>query len=192
MEEINVPAAEPASPADTSSASQGSAPSPQGEGSGDTDASAPQTIAPSPLPARMPEPQARNREANYAENPAENAPPAQPTAEAEALRGLYPDFDYAAEAADPAFAALVQAGVPLRQAYETMHLDDLLVGAMQYSARRTMERLAGAALAGQQRPMENGLAAGSPVRHEFDPRTMTGEQFRDLRERVYRGEKIYL
>ena len=169
----------------------------------DTDASAPQTIAPSPLPARMPEPQARNEisdapraQAGEARldcgTYAQQAPPAQTTAEAEALRGLYPDFDYAAEAADPAFAALVQAGVPLRQAYETMHLDDLLVGAMQYSARRTMERLAGAALAGQQRPMENGLAAGSPVRHEFDPRTMTGEQFRDLRERVYRGEKIYL
>ena len=104
----------------------------------------------------------------------------------------YPGFDEAVDGADPAFQAMVAAGVPMRRAYEALHLEDLISGAMAYASRRTLERLAGAALAGQQRPEENGLRTGQPATPVFDPRSLTKEQAKALKDRVFRGEKIYL
>ena len=112
-------------------------------------------------------------------------------AAAELLR-YYPGFDEAVDGADPAFRAMVSAGVPMRRAYEALHLEDLISGAMAYASRRTLERLAGAALAGRQRPEENGLRTGQPAAPVFDPRTLTREQAKALKDRVFRGEKIYL
>jgi len=108
------------------------------------------------------------------------------------LLARYPGFNPDTDGADPSFAALVAAGVPTDKAYEVLHMDDLLLGAMEYASRRTLERLAGSALAGRSRPAENGLAAGQPAQTALDPRTMTRQQFKDLKERVYRGEKVYL
>lgn len=108
------------------------------------------------------------------------------------LLARYPGFDPATEGRDPAFTSLLAAGVAPDRAYEVLHLDQLLQGAMDYAARRTLERLAGANLAAAARPAENGLHPGSTATHSFDPRTLTPEQARDLRSRVFRGEKIYL
>ncbi len=124
----------------------------------------------------------------------EPASPTEPdvSAQTEELRRFYPGFDEKTDGADPAFRAMVAAGVPMRRAYEALHLEDLISGAMAYASRRTLERLAGAALAGQQRPEENGLRTGQPAAPVFDPRTMTKEQAKELRDRVFRGEKVYL
>ena len=114
------------------------------------------------------------------------------TEQTEELLRYYPGFNAATDGVDPTFRAMVSAGVPMRRAYEALHLEDLISGAMAYASRRTLERLAGAALAGQQRPEENGLRTGQPAAPVFDPRALTKEQARDLKERVFRGEKIYL
>ena len=112
--------------------------------------------------------------------------------EAKETAALYPAFDLKAEMEDPRFSAMVFQGVPVRQAYQALHMDDILADAMHYAAERTRELLVNHLQAGAARPAENGAAGRQPASHSFDPRSMTPEQSRDLRERVYRGEKIYL
>ena len=130
--------------------------------------------------------------AEEAGHPLQEAERSKAREDEEELLRYYPGFNVATDGVDPTFRAMVSAGVPMRRAYEALHLEDLISGAMAYASRRTLERLAGAALAGQQRPEENGLRTGQPAAPVFDPRALTKEQARDLKERVFRGEKIYL
>ncbi len=127
-----------------------------------------------------------------AEEPLEEDERSRSHEDEEELLRYYPGFNAATDGADPAFQAMVSAGVPMRRAYEALHLEELISGAMAYASRRTLERLTGAALAGQQRPEEHGLRTGQPAAPVFDPRAMTKEQAKALRDRVFRGEKIYL
>ena len=47
------------------------------------------------------------------------------TQEEEAVKAVYADFDFRAEAENPAFKLLVDGGVPMKQAYEMTHSADL-------------------------------------------------------------------
>ena len=106
------------------------------------------------------------------------------------LQQMYPDFVMEQELADPAFAGMLLAGVPLRTAYEAAHLDAILGGAMQYAADKAAQaaRSRGAALAA--RPAENGVipSAGSVMQPNVHALTLA--QREQIERRVARGETI--
>lgn len=82
---------------------------------------------------------------------------------AEALKGDYPDFLLQDALKNPSFGKLLQAGLPLREAYEASHLDAvreaIRSAAASEAEARTLDRIR---LHGM-RPGENGAAGGSGV-----------------------------
>lgn len=112
--------------------------------------------------------------------------------QAEETAASYPDFSLSREMENPQFSAMVFQGIPVQTAYQALHMDEILTNAMHYAAGKARAQVASSIRAGAGRPPENGAAGRQPASHRFDPRSMTPEESRQLRERVYRGEKIYL
>lgn len=114
------------------------------------------------------------------------------TAQAEQAKSVYPGLDLKQELKDPMFTRLVMNGVDAKTAYEVAHREEILRGGMQYAAQHAARQVASAVQANAVRPVENGLAAGAPATVQVsDPRSLTKQMRRELRERVRRGEKIY-
>lgn len=111
-------------------------------------------------------------------------------ADGEALKAIYPGFDIQAEMANPQFARLIMNGVPVKGAFEAVHMDEIMGGAMQYAAQRVTEKVSNAYAANKARPRENGASSNLPSSSQFDPTRLTKEQRKELRERVYRGEEV--
>lgn len=115
--------------------------------------------------------------------------------QADEARQLYPNLDLKAEMQNPTFARLTApgVGVDVRTAYEVVHRDEMRGAEMQFAAQRSAERMANAVRAGSVRPTENGLnSRQDAVVVKTDPRTFTTADRSEIRERVRRGEKIYL
>ena len=110
--------------------------------------------------------------------------------QSEAVKDRYPGFDLEAELQNPQFARLVMNGVPVQGAFEAVHMDEILGGAMQYAAQRVTEKVSNAYQANKGRPRENGTSGNLPISSEFNPAALTREQRMSIRERVNRGEKI--
>ena len=114
------------------------------------------------------------------------------TAQAEQARSVYPGLDLRQELKNPVFTKLVMNGIDAKTAYEVAHQGEILRGGMQFAAQRAAQQVASAVQANVSRPAENGLGAGAPATVQVsDPRSLTKQMRRELRERVRRGEKIY-
>lgn len=110
--------------------------------------------------------------------------------QAEEAKQVYPSLDIDAEMQNPGFGRLVAAGVPVRTAYEVVHRDEIMGGAMQYTAQQTAEKISNAVAAGARRPNEGGMGAGSSAETKIDPAKLTKEQRAEIRKRVLRGEAV--
>lgn len=114
------------------------------------------------------------------------------TAQAEQAKQVYPGMELRQELKNPVFARLVLSGVDAKTAFEVAHRDEILRGGMQYAAQQAARQVASAVQANAVRPVENGLGAGAPATVQVsDPRNLTKQMRKELRERVRRGEKIY-
>ena len=115
--------------------------------------------------------------------------------EGEQLKQLYPGFDLEAELNNPQFgkllASLQASGFDgaLRNAYESVHRDEIMSGALQYAVQKTKQQVSNSIQAGQRRPAENG-AASAAAQTKIDPAKLTSQQRKEIRERVMRGEHI--
>lgn len=108
-----------------------------------------------------------------------------------AAKAKYPNFDLDTEMRNPNFARMVlQAGVPVVTAYQAIHQDEIIGGAMQYTAQATQAKLAQSIQAGATRPVENGVTSAPASVHVTDPSKLTKQQRREIRDRVNRGEQI--
>lgn len=109
--------------------------------------------------------------------------------DAEEVKQVYPGFDLAAESANPEFVALLQRGIPVKLAYEVLHMEDIKAGA----ATAAQQAVAASVRANGMRPSENGASAQSGiVTGKVNPADMTKEQRRELARRAARGEIITL
>ena len=81
--------------------------------------------------------------------------------EAEDLKEIYPAFNLETEVQDQRFTDLLRNNIDLRTAYEVVHRDEILGGAMQYTARQVSEKLVNDIKAKGSRPTENGVSAQS-------------------------------
>lgn len=112
--------------------------------------------------------------------------------QAEQLKGVYPGFDLQTEMRNPEFARLTSPGVnvPVRTAYELVHKDELIQGAVQYATRQTAQAVATSVQQNARRPDENGLANANPVASKTDPKQLKKADFREIRKRIRAGERI--
>lgn len=111
------------------------------------------------------------------------------SAQAEAVKAQFPDFDLEAELAEtPKFGDLLRNGIDMLTAYQVCHQADMLQAAQKAGEVRT----ANAVRSNQARPVENGTGGGQAAKLGADPSKWTKAQFRDVQKRVMRGERIVL
>ncbi|HWQ51083.1 MAG TPA: hypothetical protein VN369_04695 [Terriglobales bacterium] len=106
--------------------------------------------------------------------------------EGETMKTDYPDFDLAREAKNPRFLAMLRSGVPVRHAYEVLHLGDIVQGVARVTEKRVVDgiRARGA------RPPENGMSSGSGIIVKSDVSRLTRADRAEIAKRALQGEKI--
>lgn len=83
--------------------------------------------------------------------------------EAQAVKQIYPQFDLQTELQDEKFIGLLRSHVDVRTAYEVVHKDEIISGAMQFAVQQTEQKLSNRIRSGQ-RPAENGTnSQSSPI-----------------------------
>lgn len=112
--------------------------------------------------------------------------------EAEQLKAtIYPEFDLEAELSNPQFGTLIANGFPLQNAYEAVHVQDILAGGMKYAIEKTKENVSKSIQAGANRPRENGLSAQSASNPgRIDISKLSPTEMADYIARAKAGEKI--
>lgn len=112
--------------------------------------------------------------------------------QAEQARLKYPGLDLNIESENPQFRQLLFAGIDVGTAYAAIHQDDILAGAMQYTAKTVKQQVANSIAAGNSRPVENGASGQSAAIIKSDPSKWTKADREEVRRRAARGERIYL
>lgn len=107
--------------------------------------------------------------------------------EAEALKGEYPALNLMQEFENPQFIRLLDSGVSVKAAYQAVHFDELMGGALQYTAAQAQKKIMDSVRANGARPTENGTKGSGGAREKLDVTKLTKEQRRELAERAIRN-----
>lgn len=110
--------------------------------------------------------------------------------ESENVKQIYPGFDFASEVQNQDFAKLLGAGIDVKTAYEVVHKDDLIGGAMYKTAQTVKQKLANDIQARGMRPQENGTSGQSAVITKTDVASLSKKDREEIERRVLRGERI--
>ena len=109
-------------------------------------------------------------------------------------REIYPDLDMMAEALDEKsgtrFLSMLASGVNVRDAYEVIHLDELLMGVMRCTADKIREKTVNDIRSRGLRPVEG--AAGYSARSVGKSTDWTEDEVNDIVKRVKKGERVIL
>lgn len=106
------------------------------------------------------------------------------------IKQVYPSFSMQDELDNQDFARLVFNGVPAKTAYEVAHKDEIIGGAMQFTAKKVEKQVVDNIMAGQTRPNEQGNVSQQGVVTKVDPSKLSKEQRAEIRQRAMRGERI--
>ena len=113
--------------------------------------------------------------------------------QAEAMKPMYPDFDFDQESeANPLFRKLCALGIPVKNAYESTHMEEILARGMQYASQQTAANVQATTDSRRQRPAENGLGAKGQADSKVDISKLSVEEMQKMNERARRGERITL
>ena len=111
--------------------------------------------------------------------------------ESKQVKAIYPQFDLRSELQNSKFAELLRVpGVDVRTAYELAHKDEIIAGAMQFTAKTVEKKIADKIAANGARPTENGLNSQSASLTKSDVSQLSKADILDIQRRVARGEKI--
>lgn len=111
--------------------------------------------------------------------------------ESKQVKAIYPQFDLKSEMQNPKFVDLLRVpGVDVRTAYELIHKDEIIAGAMQFTAKTVEKKIADKIAANGARPTENGLSSQSASLSKSDVSQLSKADILDIQRRVARGEKI--
>ena len=110
--------------------------------------------------------------------------------ESESAKQFYPNLDVQAELKNEDFARLLMAGVDVKSAYEVIHKDEIIGGAMQYAAKTVEKKVVDKIRANGNRPVENGISSNSAAVVKTDVSQLTDADMDEIIRRVRNGEKI--
>lgn len=110
--------------------------------------------------------------------------------ESEAVKTVYPAFELGQEVKNPQFVGLLRNGIDVRTAYEVLHKDEIISGAMQYTAQKVSEQVANNVKAKAARPAENGVHTPAGVITKTDVSKLTKADRAEVMRRAERGERI--
>ena len=110
--------------------------------------------------------------------------------QADETKKIYPSFDIETELENPKFLSLLRSNIDVRTAYEVMHKDDIIHGAMQFTAQTVESKLAKKIASNGARPSENGMKSQSAAVVKSDVSQLSKADRAEIIRRVQRGEKI--
>ena len=111
--------------------------------------------------------------------------------ESKQVQAIYPQFDLRNELQNPKFVDLLGVpGVDVRTAYELTHKDEIIAGAMQFTAKTVEKKIADKIAANGARPTENGLNSQSASLTKSNVSQLSKADILDIQRRVARGEKV--
>ena len=110
--------------------------------------------------------------------------------QAEQLKAVYPSFDLTREAQNRDFLSMLRSGVPVRQAYEVIHMDEIKAAAAAMQAKATEKAVTENIKAKGTRPQENGTGASSGFTVKDDVSRLTAKDRAEIARRAARGEVI--
>ena len=112
-------------------------------------------------------------------------------AQAEELKKIYPSFNLEKEAQSAQFMSMLRARVPVKQAYEVLHLDEIQRQTAGTAAATAEKRVTENIRARGTRPRENGASGqGNPIQVRSDPSKYTRADVLEIFKRAGRGDKI--
>ena len=110
--------------------------------------------------------------------------------QADETKKVYPSFDLQAEMQNSKFLDLLRSNIDVRTAYEVTHKDEIIAGAMQFTAKTVEQKVANKIAANGARPIENGMSSQSPSLVKSDVSQLSKADRAEIIRRVQRGEKI--
>ena len=106
------------------------------------------------------------------------------------IKGVYPSFNLEAEMQNPQFVNLLRSNIDMRTAYEVIHKDDIIHGAMQFTAKAVEQKVTNKIRANGARPVENGMSSQGAAVVKSDVSQLSKADRAEIIRRVQRGEKI--
>lgn len=107
------------------------------------------------------------------------------------IKEVYPDFDLRNELrSSRLFSQLVLAGAPLKASYEIVHKDEIISGAMAYTADKVREQVVKNIETKGRRPLENGISSESAVMTAIDVNALTAKDIHKILKQVENGASI--
>lgn len=112
--------------------------------------------------------------------------------DAEALKALpgYESFDLQEEIKNPRFLGLLKSHIPVKDAYDVLHLNDIKQNVAAQTAEQTQKYVTDNIRARGSRPAENGVTSQSSIIVKNDVSKLTRQDRDEIARRVARGEKI--
>lgn len=113
--------------------------------------------------------------------------------EEQEVRQTYPSFDLKAELENEQFRFLItnaKSPVPLKHAYEVVHMDEIKADIAQMQAKATEKRVVDSIRAKGARPAENGTSSQSAFTVKDDVGKLSAKDMAEINRRVMRGERI--
>ena len=110
--------------------------------------------------------------------------------QAERAKQVYPSLDLKSEMQNEQFRDLLRSNIDVRTAYEVIHKDDIIAGAMQFTAKKVEQNITNKIIANGARPSENGNSSQGASVTKSDVSTLTKADRAEIARRVARGEKI--
>ena len=110
--------------------------------------------------------------------------------QSESLKTRYPNFSLENEAKNPQFVRLLQNGIDVKTAFETIHHDEILSGAMMQTANAVRKNVTDSIKARGLRPSENGINAQAGVIVKNDVSKLTSKDRAEIARRARMGETI--
>lgn len=112
------------------------------------------------------------------------------SAEAAALANVYPHLNLTEEFNNPQFVRLLDSGVGVKAAYQAVHFDELMGGALQYTAQQAQKAALDGVKANGMRPNENGTKGSHGASQKIDVTKLTKEDRMRLADEARRGKTI--
>ena len=111
--------------------------------------------------------------------------------EAEEMKKTYPSFDFRAEANNRDFLGLLRKGLPVQQAYELIHMDEIKEATAKSAAQAAGAQMEARIKTKAARPSENGMSSQSAAVIKKDSVSALSRKDRaNIAKLVQRGERI--
>lgn len=110
--------------------------------------------------------------------------------EAEQVKGEFPNFDLNTALQNERFQRLLRAGVDLRSAYVATDTDNVLSGAMSYTAQQVARKTSATIAQRGNRPVEGGMSGQAASKAKTDVSKLSNADIADLVRRATQGERV--